>query len=131
MERGDIIVAYQDRQRFLVQVQDVASNTIHGFLAKDYHIPYRRTPIELVAKDVVVNLGKRPHPGSVYGLEVAHHAVTKHHDDFGQVSFLYYVRKEVGAKFGAERLLFFPVGEVVAFTTPPDDRVDDPGDHLA
>lgn len=96
MERGDLVIARQERFTFLAQVQEVTKGTIHGFLAKDYHIPSRRLAVELVPNDVVVNLGKSPRPGSVYGVEVSHLVGTKHHPDFGQIAFLYRIKKESG-----------------------------------
>jgi len=92
----DYLLCEQQKQTFLMQVMSLSKGTIHGFLAKDYHVTVRRTPIEVVPADIVLNLGQEPRHGSIYGVDITYHVVTKQHDDFGQISFLYRVKKDVG-----------------------------------
>lgn len=80
----------------LMRVTAVKGDSIHGRLEKDPHI--KPTPIELKEDQVVLNLGKRPVSGRVYG-----------HD----LSFLYRRTKEVG-----------PYGSVHLFTDVTEETWD-------
>lgn len=82
---------------FLMKVSAVQSGTIHGFLAHDYHVPGKRVAVEVVPKDVILNLGADPRPGKVYGVEVLRPVGSKDSPDFGKVTFFYKPSKDVGA----------------------------------
>ncbi len=84
---------------FLGRVDTVSKGIVYGVKEKDSHIPSKRVAFEVPLKDVLVDLGKDPHPGSVYGQEVTSRYVGhKYHDYFGRLNFLYKPEKEVSNK---------------------------------
>ena len=96
MEREDILVVRQEKQTFALKVLS-AGSIIKGTLVKNSHYPNQsQAAVEVLPQHVLVNLGKNPRPGSVYGVDVTHVIGKKYHDDFGQIFFMYKPKKEVG-----------------------------------
>ena len=85
------------RRNFLMKVSAVDSGTIRGSLGKDFHIPNRRHAVEVVPRDVLLNLGPDPRPGKVYGVDILRPVGSKDSDDFGRITFFYKPSKDVGA----------------------------------
>jgi hypothetical protein len=46
------------------KVESINANILEGYLEKDAHIQSKRIPFEIPQKDVVIDLGPAPHPGS-------------------------------------------------------------------
>jgi len=83
---------------FLGRVTDVKANVITGIHEKDCHLPNKRKEFEIVAKDLVLNLGPNPYPGVVHKFDVSH-LYTGHrkiHDFFGDIHFFYKPEKAIG-----------------------------------
>ena len=98
-EKGDFLICRvpQSKRNFLMSVSSLDGCVIRGNLARDAHIPSRRSAVEVVPRDVVINLGKDPRPGKVYGVEIERVVGHKEHDTFGRIHFFYKPHKDVGA----------------------------------
>lgn len=80
-----------------MSVSTVDGGVVKGNLARDAHIPTRRSAVEVVPRDVLINLGKDPRPGKVYGVNIERVVGHKEHDTFGRIHFFYKPHKDVGA----------------------------------
>lgn len=84
---------------FFGKVESVKNGIVYGVKEKDSHVPGKRTAFEIPKKDVLIDLGANPHPGSVYGQEVtSRFEGRKHHDYFGPINFLYKPATDVTKK---------------------------------
>lgn len=87
---------------FFGKVQSRSGTILEGYIEKDAHIANVKTSFEIPAKDVVLDLGENPHPGSVYGFDTTNRFFTrKVHDFFGPICFFYKPEKEVVKKLFA------------------------------
>lgn len=72
----------------LMKLSGVDGKVMHGHLAKNSHIKALRKQVEVKKRDVVLNLGQNPKPGSVYGQDVSKlYKFRNTHDDFGTLYF--------------------------------------------
>jgi len=84
---------------FFGKVDHITNGIVYGVHERDSHVNNLRSGFEISVKDVVLDLGKEPHPGTVYGQEVTSRFVgRKHHDYFGPINFLYKPTPEVSRK---------------------------------
>lgn len=73
--------------------EEDARGIITGRIEKDFHVKERF--FEIPRKDVLVDLGTSPHPGTVYGQDVTSRLMAKReHDFFGRVFWFYKPSKE-------------------------------------
>ena len=98
-DKGDFLVCRlpQTKRGFLMSVSVVDGPIIKGNLGRDAHIPNRRSAVEVVQRDVMINLGKDPRPGKVYGVDIERVVGHKEHELFGRIHFFYKPHKDVGA----------------------------------
>jgi hypothetical protein len=79
------------------KVTEVAKGIITGRREKDSHI--KEEYFEISSKDVIINLGPDPHPGTVYGHEVTSRLCAKReHDFWGRYFWFYRPKKDVVSK---------------------------------
>lgn len=79
------------------KVTGITNNIVEGYYEKDSHI--KKDMFEVPVKNVVLDLGTSPHPGTAYGFEVTNRLVTtKVHDYFGEISWFYKPEKEIYKK---------------------------------
>lgn len=97
IKKDDYIVVRPPKGRnFLVKVSSASDSVVSGIVERDCHIQERRTLIDVPVKDVVLNLGSEPAPGTVYGINLNHlYRGRKSHEAFGMINFFYRPKKEV------------------------------------
>lgn len=84
---------------FFGKVQSRSGTILEGYIEKDAHVSSLRVSFEIPVKDVVLDLGTNPHPGSVYGFDTTNRFFTrKVHDFFGPICFFYKPDKAVAKK---------------------------------
>lgn len=84
---------------FFGKVESVSKGIVYGIVEKNAHIKAMRSGFEIPVNDVVIDLGKKPHPGKVYGQDITNRFCgRKVHDFFGAICFMYKPPKEVAAK---------------------------------
>ena len=102
MKNSYIIGKNRGKEGFSLFLGRVASSTnglVTGFVEKDSHIRDKRSGFEVPSKDVLLNLGTEPHPGTVYGFNTANlYQGAKQHDFFGRICFFYKPEKELATK---------------------------------
>lgn len=92
--RGEQSTAY-----FFGKVEAVKKGVVYGTLEKNSHVKTLRSAFEIPVADVVIDLGEDPHPGKVYGQDVANRFMgRKTHEFFGQICFMYKPKKELSSK---------------------------------
>jgi hypothetical protein len=136
MQNHYVIAKLQDREGHRLVFGKVNSSSrgiLSGFQEKDAHIDKLKQPFEVPLKDVVLDLGEKPHPGSVYGFDTTNRFTKrKSHEFFGSISFFYDVKKEVAKKLfdafdRAQKILekagfYFPAGIAVWQILPPEAK---------
>lgn len=83
---------------FLGKITAVQGNIVSGYIEKNSHIPKQRKLFEIATKDIALDLGPKPYPGSVHKFDTSH-LYTGHkkiHDFFGELHFFYVPEKETG-----------------------------------
>lgn len=98
LTKGDYFVAKQDQGKdYLAKaLEDSHGKSVEALLEKDCHIQSMRHTLTVALADVVVVLGKEPHPGKVYGYDVGSvHRKRLTHKEFGDVHFFYRPEKQV------------------------------------
>lgn len=85
---------------FLGKVTGVSKGIVEGYIEKGAHNKKKRALFEIPTKDIVLDLGEKPHPGRVHGFDTCNLYTNKviHHDFFGSVHFFYRINKDVGQK---------------------------------
>ena len=84
---------------FFGKVESISKGVAYGTIEKNAHVKQLRSGFEIPLKDVVTNLGPKPHPGKVYGLDVSSRfSGRKSHDFFGTICFMYRPEKTVSTK---------------------------------
>lgn len=85
---------------FLGKVTSIDGQVLSGYVEKLSHIPSLRASFEVLERDVVVDLGPKPHPGTVHKFDTSHlwTGHRKPHPFFGDIHFFYRPDKEVGSK---------------------------------
>jgi len=75
------------------------SNIISGYIEKNSHLPKLRQLFEIPRKDVVLDMGPTPYPGTVHKFDTSHLYTghRKQHEFFGPIHFFYKPEKEVGS----------------------------------
>lgn len=108
-ENGDFVI-YTDgpnekgKHRYhLMKVSGMEGKKVHGHLTKNSHIKSLRTTVEISKKDLVLNLGQDPLPGTVYGQDLNKlYKGRNTHDDFGTLYlFTHMEEDERGQLFDA------------------------------
>jgi hypothetical protein len=131
-----VIAKLQDRegQRLIFgKIDSDKRGILSGLQEKNSHIDKLRATFEVPHKDVVLDLGENPYPGSAYGFDVTNrYYKRKAHETFGQICFFYNVPKDVAQKLfsafdtAAKILdkagLHVPGGISVWEILPPDSR---------
>ncbi len=103
------------------KVESVSRGIMSGYHEKNSHINSLKTSFEIPVKDVVLDAGLKPHPGSAYGFDLVNlFTVRKAHSFFGTVNFMYRPEKDAAVKLfsafdQAEKILtkcglYFPAG---------------------
>jgi len=104
-EKGDyVLVRTPDSSKAkikaaLVKLRGQDSNgALFGRLEKDPHI--KATNVTFDEKDIVVNLGRNPPAGKVYGVDLtSRYRASREHDTFGQIHFFTSVEPDTFEKF--------------------------------
>lgn len=102
MDKGDFCIgqARNDKgvlKTFLFKASAITKGIVVGSLEHDRHIMGKNNSIEIPAKDVIVNLGKEPKQGKVYGVDVSNiHRGRHQHEHFGTIHWFYVPEKEIG-----------------------------------
>jgi hypothetical protein len=136
MQNHYVIAKLQDREGPRLVFGKVTSSSrgiLSGIQEKNAHIDKLKVPFEVPIKDVVLDLGENPHPGSVYGFDTTNRFTKrKSHEFFGPVSFFYDVKKEVAKKLfdafdRAQKIiekagLYFPANIAVWQIMPPESK---------
>jgi hypothetical protein len=93
MQQGNYVVARQrltddSMQTIFGKVTEISKGIAVIKIEKDSHVKERFS--EVPVKDIVVDLGTSPHPGSVYGQDVTSRLIAKRdHDFFGPYFWFY------------------------------------------
>lgn len=82
---------------FYGKLETVSKGIAYGMYEKDMHIKSQRKGFEIPVKDILLDLGTdTPHPGKIYGIDVAHRFHGRRaHDFFGPIAFFYKPKKNV------------------------------------
>lgn len=123
--KGDYVIYSPMPKKFaLLKVSGVHNGVISGVLEKGAHIEEQRTVLDIAPKEVILNLGPKPYPGKVYGIDLAkRYRGKKEMDEVGDVHFFYSISKEAFkslnrafritrkrlTKLGLEQLLIDPM----------------------
>lgn len=98
---GNYVIAKQRREEgfdiVFGKVTDEKKGIVTIRVEKDCHIKERWA--EVPTKDILLDLGTSPHPGTVYGQDVTSRLLSKReHDFWGRYFWFYRPTKEAGAK---------------------------------
>ena len=74
---GDFVVAIskakESRERFyLLRVTKIDADSLYGFVETDNPAGPQRETVDVAASNVLLNLGPKPRPGKVYGVDTGH-----------------------------------------------------------
>jgi hypothetical protein len=83
---------------FLGRVTAVNGSILEGYKEHFAHLPKHRKLFEVPTKDVAVDLGPSPYPGTVFKFDTSHLYSGRKivHEFFGDIYFFYKPQKEVG-----------------------------------
>ena len=100
-----IIAKAQTKEGFKLvfgKVESQSKGILSGYHEKNSHINSLKASFEIPVKDVVLDLGPTPHPGSAYGFDLTNRfTLRKGHEFFGTINFMYRPSKEAGQKLFA------------------------------
>jgi hypothetical protein len=83
---------------FFGKVSSDASGILSGYIEKDSHVQELRKQFEIPKKDLLLDLGTSPHPGTAYGFNLTNrYQGAKSHEFFGKICFFYKPEKEAAA----------------------------------
>ncbi len=97
ISKGDYLIYKENNKHHLVKaLADNDSKTVELVDEKNCHLQGMRNTFTGDLKQIILNLGPEPHPGKVYGHDVATLFRKRlDHPDFGNVHFFYRPAKEV------------------------------------
>jgi hypothetical protein len=88
-----LVVSKESKTPFLIKTTSVDEKNVNGILEKGRHLGTKSVSIS--HKDVVADLGLKPHPGKLYGVDTANlFRKTFEHDFWGQIHFFIAMNKE-------------------------------------
>lgn len=84
---------------FLGKVTQVSKGIAEGYVENLSHLKAKRALFEIPVKDIVLDMGERPHAGKVYGFDLTNLYTNKSikHEFFGDIHFFYRIKKEAGS----------------------------------
>lgn len=97
VRRGDYcIVSLTNAKPFLIKVTAADEDTISGIKEEHSHIEEARQAVDVRRETVILNLGRTPYPGRVYGVDAGRLHLGKIEDPIvGNLHFFYKPKKKV------------------------------------
>lgn len=92
-----LVTSKESKNPFLIKTTSVDEKNVNGVLEKNRHLGLKT--ISVSHKEVVADLGLKPHPGKLYGVDTANlFRKTFDHDFWGQIHFYIAMDKDGVAK---------------------------------
>jgi hypothetical protein len=101
IEIGDYVIAKQavKGKPFLMKVERFDKSIVYGIHEKNSHVRQLRKEVEIPTDNIVLPLGKTPHPGTVHGCNVSGlYKGKKAHPQFGNLYWFYKPEPEIGER---------------------------------